>query len=126
MPTRPCQAPVPKKLLGGMRAVVPSKPELNNRFADEEIFENYLANDDQRSHRTISGRRPKPRCAVGYRLLETRSKHSELAATIETANGEAAESGGLDRFGPECPRTSEGRRQAGSCSKSANHRSTGK
>jgi hypothetical protein len=34
MPTRPCQAPVPKKLLGGRRAVVPSKPELNNRFAE--------------------------------------------------------------------------------------------
>src|SRR5438094_523029 len=34
MPTRLCQAPVVKKPLGGMSAVVPSKPELNNRLAE--------------------------------------------------------------------------------------------
>src|SRR5229473_2075552 len=33
-PTMPCQAPVPKKSVGGLAAVKPSKPELNRRFAE--------------------------------------------------------------------------------------------
>src|SRR5229473_2410306 len=33
-PTMPCQAPVPKKSVGGLAAVKPSKPELNRRLAE--------------------------------------------------------------------------------------------
>src|SRR6267143_2005791 len=33
-PTMSCQAPVPQKPLGALRAVKPSKPELNKRFAE--------------------------------------------------------------------------------------------
>src|SRR5207237_6090366 len=36
-PTMPCQAPVPKKLLKGLRAVKPSKPELKSSVAEPGV-----------------------------------------------------------------------------------------
>src|SRR5258708_1662430 len=36
-PTMPCQAPVVKKALGALRAVKPSKPELNRRLAEPGV-----------------------------------------------------------------------------------------